>query len=85
MYKAVASIAWHLAVFTGGKPFWLPRERLSSLLKTNAMNVSRVVSLLERYGVIQCVDASYSYTKGKAKEYVFKGPPLVQDKVEAAA
>jgi hypothetical protein len=78
MYGAVASIAWHLAELTGEKPFWLPRERLASLLNTNAMTVSRVVSLLERHQVVRCVDAGYSYTEGKAKEYVFAGPPSSQ-------
>jgi hypothetical protein len=84
MYKAVASIAWHLSEFTGG-PFWLPRERLASLLRTTAMTVSRVVGLLERYGVLRCVEGSYSYTQGKAKEYVFSGPPLVESEAESAA
>jgi putative DNA primase/helicase len=85
MYKAVASIAWHLSQFTNGKPIWLPRERLANLLNTNAMTISRVVSLLERNGVLQCVDANYSYTQAKAKEYVFLDPAVVQNSTESAA
>jgi hypothetical protein len=85
MYKAVASIAWHLSQFTNGSPIWLPRERLASLLKTNAMTVSRVVSLLERNGILRCVDGNYSYTQGKAKEYVFVDSPGVQNSTESAA
>jgi hypothetical protein len=85
MYKAVASIAWHLSQFTNVRPIWLPRERLALLLKTNAMTASRVVSLLERNGVLRCVDGNYSYTQGKAKEYVFADSPGVQNSTESAA
>ncbi|MEW4570100.1 hypothetical protein AB1L88_19720 [Tautonia sp. JC769] len=73
-YQMVASIAYHLSRHTAGEPFWLPRERLAALLGfKHGMDISRVVSLLEKNGVIECVDASYSYRDGKAKEYVFIG------------
>jgi hypothetical protein len=74
LYQAVASTAWHLSTLTGGKPFWLPREPLALLLNANAMAMSRVVTLLVRYGVLKCVEEQYSYREGKAKEYEFTGP-----------
>lgn len=76
MYEMVASIAWHLSKYTGSAPFWLPRERLASLLMTNAMTITRIVKLLVANGVVKCENAEYSYTKKKAKEYVFVGRPL---------
>jgi hypothetical protein len=70
----VASIAWHLSVVTVER-FWLPRHQLAALLKTRANTICDVVTLLERDGLIRCVDPDYSFTKGKAKEYLFTGPP----------
>lgn len=80
VYARVASIAWHLSRLRGEKPFWLPLPRLADLLKTNRMNLSRVVTLLGKYGVIRCVDAAYRFTpdkdgKTKARQFVFTGPP----------
>jgi hypothetical protein len=84
IYQRVASIAWHLSQYRGGRPFWLPRPRLSSLLNTYPVHISRVVELLERRGVIKCTDQNYRFTTGpdgsaKAKEYEFTGPPRVNN------
>jgi hypothetical protein len=83
-YAFVASLAWHLADFRGTKPFWLPLRPIASLLKTNVMSVSRVIDLLEKDRIIRCVKEDYSYTKKKAKEYIFIGPPPASESGAAA-
>ncbi|QDV35319.1 hypothetical protein ElP_32220 [Tautonia plasticadhaerens] len=76
MYGVVASIAWHLSRHTAPGPFFLPRERIAELLGAeHAMTVTRIVNLLERDGIVRCVDAEFSYAKKKAKEYMFIGEP----------
>jgi hypothetical protein len=72
-YGLVASIAFHLADQAGKEPFWLPRERLAGLLSCSPMTVSRIITLLEKNKVIECVRAEYSFTEGRAKEYRFVG------------
>jgi len=84
-YQTVASIAWHLARQAGGKPFWLPRVRIAAVLGVSANTVSDIVTLLEKNGVVKCVDPNYSYLGKKAKEYVFTGPPAVAHRSETAA
>jgi hypothetical protein len=89
IYGKMASIAWHLSRLRGQKPFWLPRPHLASLLNTNPMKISRLVELLQKGGVIRCVNSDYSYRKGaggkgKAKEYIFTGVIPVDEKASAA-
>jgi hypothetical protein len=78
----VGSLAWHLSKLTQPEPFLLPLDRLVALLvrlkvveRTNKMNVSNMVRLLERNGVIKCVKP-HEYKKHKAKEYLFTGTPV---------
>jgi len=71
MYGMVASIAWHLSQHTGGEPFWLPRERLATLLRVSMMTITRVIQLLESHGVLKCVNENWSYSERRAKEYQF--------------
>jgi hypothetical protein len=48
--------------------------------------VYRIIELLERAGVVECVNESYSFTQRKrSKEYVFVGAPPVGEKVGSAA
>ncbi|QDV39310.1 phage NrS-1 polymerase family protein [Tautonia plasticadhaerens] len=76
MYRIVASIAWHLSRHTDPEPFYLPRKRITALLGAKSeMTVSRIVSLLVKDGIIRCVNEEFSYTKRKAKEYMFTGEP----------
>lgn len=75
-YAKVASIAFHLADYRAGQPFWLPVERLAALLNVSAMTVSNILKLLRRNGVIADVNAgAYSYIQHKAKEYLFTWVP----------
>ena len=74
LYVTIASLSWQLSRLTGGKPFWLPRKRLGELYEVAAMTITRVVMLLEKNGIIKCVNASYKFTERKAKEYTFVGP-----------
>jgi putative DNA primase/helicase len=74
LYATTASIAFHLSRHTNPEPFLLPVERLAALLEVKyAMTISRIINLLEKDGVIKCVDDNYNYVKGKAKEYIFTG------------
>ena len=73
----IASIAWHLSHHTAPGPFFLPVLRLRDLLGLkNAMTVSRVNELLEKDGIIKCINEDYSYRgkDRKAKEFRFTGP-----------
>jgi hypothetical protein len=93
MYETVASIAYHLSRHTAPGPFFLPLKRLAPLLKVKypktaseyPMTVSRIISLLEKNGVIKCVDNNYSYVKRKAKEYRFVGAVLPSVEIDSRA
>jgi hypothetical protein len=73
-YALVGSIAWHLAGFRRPKPFWFPTDRLAGLLAVNVRTIYRIILLLEKNGVIRCVNSDYSFTKGKSREYAYIGP-----------
>lgn len=88
-YVFVASFAWHLADLCKPKPIMLPLERIAALLNTSAKTVSNVIHSLKQDGIIRCVDEDYSFTKHRAKEYLFTGqgfrPMSVEEVVGAGA
>lgn len=73
----IAGLAWHLSKQKGNKPFQLTRELLAELYGVSPMSISRRVGYLAKNGIVLCVDADYSYTKKKAKDYKFVGPEPV--------
>ncbi len=72
-YARIASIAYHLGKLRHPEPFWLPLSRLSHVVGFSEMTISRILSLLARNGVIECVDPTYSFKDRKAKAYAFVG------------
>jgi hypothetical protein len=86
-YMFVASLAWHLSRMTGESPFYLPLLRIAPLLGTNATDVSRILGLLKRNGVIRPAtkDEDYSIKGRKAKEYFFIESSLEDDSLPPAA
>jgi putative DNA primase/helicase len=73
-YALVGSVAYHFGEFRKPKPFWFPVKELASLLKATERTVYRVIELLEQRKVIRCVNADYSFTKHRAKEFIYLGP-----------
>jgi hypothetical protein len=70
-YRRLASFAWYASAFAGEMPIQLPRERLAAWLGCSHTVVSNLVQKLERDGIVECVDATYSHANGKAKDYRF--------------
>ena len=68
-YRLLASFAVYIDATADGEPIQLPRERLAAWLGVSARTVTSMVRLLERDGIVQCVDPSWSYEEGRAKTY----------------
>lgn len=73
VYAQVGSVAYHLGLATAPDPFWLPQPQLATLIGTYPRKVSRAITLLEKKGVIKCVDENYSFREKRAKSYMFIG------------
>lgn len=83
-YVLAASTAFYLQIRQGKEELiFLPVERVGRLFGKDKMHGSRLVELLVRYGIIEIVNADFSYTEHKAKTYRFifdsgryRGPEL---------
>jgi hypothetical protein len=82
----LGTLCWHLHRLRGGKSWFLAPKQVCAWIRDdkgepiNAMQLSRLTSLLKNSGIIKCVDEDYRFRRTaegprRCKEYAFVGPP----------